>query len=280
MPTRPSRGGRGRPAGSRALRKRASPQAAVAHVPAGGSEPPGLDGSIEVSEEAGVRYLHFGSHWIQGAMRVRRSDALELEYTRDMMFPLLLHGPDWPARVLQIGLGAASFTRFLYRHCPQAQLTIVEIEPRVVAAARQCFRLPDDAQRIAIEIGDGAAYMAKAGAPFDWILVDGFDAHGLAGALDTRAFYRHCRARLAPGGMVTANLLRRTRGCAASVARIDEAFAGRVLVLPACSSGNTVVLACETERREVALGELVDAAAALRDRTGLDLRRTVRRLCQ
>ncbi len=41
--------------------------------------------SIEISEERGVRYLHFGSHWIQGAMRVARPWALELEYTRDMM---------------------------------------------------------------------------------------------------------------------------------------------------------------------------------------------------
>ena len=50
--------------------------------------------SIEISEERGVRYLHFGSHWIQGAMRVARPWALELEYTRDMMLALLLR----PAR--------------------------------------------------------------------------------------------------------------------------------------------------------------------------------------
>ena len=43
-----------------------------------------------VSEEDGVRYLHFGSRWIQGAMRIARPFALELPYTRDMMFPLLL----------------------------------------------------------------------------------------------------------------------------------------------------------------------------------------------
>ena len=41
--------------------------------------------SIEVSEEGGVRYLHFGSDWVQGAMRIQRPNALELPYTRDMM---------------------------------------------------------------------------------------------------------------------------------------------------------------------------------------------------
>ena len=52
---------------------------------------------ILVSEAAGVRYLHFSSDWIQGAMRVARPYALELEYTREMMAALLLRPePDWP----------------------------------------------------------------------------------------------------------------------------------------------------------------------------------------
>ena len=59
--------------------------------------------SIEVSEQAGVRYLHFGTEWIQGAMRVARPWSLELDYTREMMAALLLRpGDDWPARALII----------------------------------------------------------------------------------------------------------------------------------------------------------------------------------
>jgi hypothetical protein len=77
--------------------------------------------NIDISEEAGVRYLHFGSSWIQGAMRIARPYALELDYTREMMTPLLLHEPDWPRKVLQIGLGAASVTKFLWRYRPQAR---------------------------------------------------------------------------------------------------------------------------------------------------------------
>jgi len=38
---------------------------------------------VDISEEAGVRYLHFGSDWIQGAMRIARPWALELDYTRE-----------------------------------------------------------------------------------------------------------------------------------------------------------------------------------------------------
>src|SRR5450759_1236236 len=92
---------------------------------------------IEVSEEHGVRYLHFGSNSVQGSIRIARPWSLELDYTREMMASLLLRPEaDWPRTVLLIGLGAASMTKFLYRHRPKAGLTVVEISPAVVAAAR------------------------------------------------------------------------------------------------------------------------------------------------
>ena len=39
---------------------------------------------IDISEEAGVRYLHFGSDWIQGAMRIRSPRKLELANQREL----------------------------------------------------------------------------------------------------------------------------------------------------------------------------------------------------
>jgi len=64
--------------------------------------------SIDIREDSGVRTLHFGSEWVQGAMRIARPWNLELEYTREMMASLLLRDP--PRKVLLIGLGAASLT--------------------------------------------------------------------------------------------------------------------------------------------------------------------------
>src|SRR5487761_2398485 len=117
---------------------------------------------IDICEEAGVRTLHFGSDWIQGAMRIARPWHLELDYTREMMASLLLReDARFPRKALLIGLGAASLTKFLYRNCPQAKLTVVEIAPSVVAAARQFFKLPEDAKRLNIIIGDGAEFIAN-----------------------------------------------------------------------------------------------------------------------
>ena len=237
--------------------------------------------SIEISEERGVRYLHFGSPWIQGAMRIARPASLELEYTRDMMVPLLLRGePDWPATVLQAGLGAASITRFLYRHRPNSRLTVVEILPEVVAAARQYFKLPEDESRLRLRLGDAYDFVARTRARFDFIAVDGFDEKGRAGMLDTVPFYANCRARLASEGMLAVNLLTRSRGVSASVRRLREAFDERVLVLPPSEAGNVVAIAAVGPVVGESLAELNAGAGRLKADTGLDLSSALARLAR
>ncbi len=236
--------------------------------------------SIEVSEEEGVRYLHFGSPWIQGAMRIARPWALELEYTRDMMIALLLRpSRRWPKSVLLVGLGAASLTKFLYRNRPRANLTVVEIDAAVVRAAVQFFKLPVD-PRIAIEIGDGHDFVAATGRDFDLILVDGFDAKSRTGRLDTALFYRNCRARLTTHGVLVVNFLNARRGLAQSLERISASFSERALALPHCASGNVIAVAATGERISLSIDEMRRAARRLKRDTGLNLLPTLARLEQ
>lgn len=236
---------------------------------------------IDISEEAGVRYLHFGSLWIQGAMRIARPWHLELDYTKEMMASLLLRdGMRFPRRVLLIGLGAASLTKFLYRHYPLTQLTVVEIEPNVVAAARQFFKLPDDPLRINIVIGDGARFVEEYDKQFDLILVDGFDENARAGELDTSPFYEDCYRRLSDNGILAANLLGRSRGYKASFERIREAFDDRALVFPSCDSGNVIAFAARGKPIRIALDDLKEEARRLKQKTDLNLLPTLTRIEQ
>lgn len=234
--------------------------------------------SIDISEDDGVRYLHFGSEWIQGAMRIRRPWALELDYTREMMAGLLLRDAPWPKRALLIGLGAGSLAKFIWRYLPQTKSTVIEINPRMPFAARQFFKLPAADERLQIRIGDGAELIARDRGRYDLILVDGFDHNARVGALDSRPFYAHCRERLSDSGLFASNLFGDRRGFRASVERVREAFAGRALILPAGSGGNTIALAAAGEALAVPLAELRQRAAALKRDTGLDLRPTLSRL--
>jgi spermidine synthase len=237
--------------------------------------------SIEISEERGVRYLHFGSHWIQGAMRIARPWALELDYTQDLMFALLLrYGRAWPRTALQIGLGAGSITKFLHRHRPGARLKIVEISPEVVTAAWQFFKLPDASARLDVEVADGHDFMARTTFRFDLIVVDGYDHKARAGMLDSLPFYVNCRARLAEGGVLAANLLTRRHDASASLARMRKAFSGRVLALPPCEGGNTVAFSTAHAPQVMAYDELRARALKLKLDTGLNLLPTVARLVE
>ena len=43
-----------------------------------------------ISEAGGVRYLHLGTPWVQGAMRIRKPLWPELEYVQRMLVWMLL----------------------------------------------------------------------------------------------------------------------------------------------------------------------------------------------
>lgn len=233
---------------------------------------------IDIREEAGVRTLHFGSEWIQGAMRIARPWNLELEYTREMMASLLLC--DEPRKVLLIGLGSASLTKFLYRHYPLTHLTVVEIETAVVAAARQFFKLPEDPKRLHLVIGDGAEYMFNSNKKFDLILVDGFDEKARAGALELLPFYQACRSRLSNNGIMVVNLLTRSRNFKRTSAHIVEAFEDRALLCPSGESGNAIAFAAAGNSIELSFDDLKESALILKEQTGLNLSPTLTRLAQ
>ena len=109
------------------------------------------DESVDVSEKDGVRCLHLGSSTVQSAMRISDPFELVLSYTRAMM-GFLLFAPE-PSRVAMIGLGGGSLPKFIRHHMPTTRITVVENNPRVIAAARSYFEVPDDDQYFSVLLG-------------------------------------------------------------------------------------------------------------------------------
>jgi spermidine synthase len=235
--------------------------------------------SIETSEEAGVRYLHFGSEWVQGAMRIARPYALELEYTREMMACLILRPDgDWPQRIVQIGLGAASITKFWQRYRADVQQTIVEINADVVNMAKQSFKFNDAG--IDIQIADGVAWMAENWRDkTDCIMVDGYDQNARFGELGSVAFYKSCRARLSKRGLLVLNLFGRSRGFRQQINNLEAAFGAHTLVLPPMEGGNAIAFAAR-EALILDMPTLYDDAQRLHRETGLKLGPTLARIKQ
>jgi spermidine synthase len=210
---------------------------------------------VNLSEASGVRYLHLGhTPWVQGAMRVARPWKLEIEYTRDMM-AWQHHAQERGLAVkhiVQLGLGAASLTKYCYREYPQARITAVEINPQVIAACRQFFKLPPNDARLNVVQANADIWVnnPKHHGLANVLQVDVYDAQARGPVLDSEAFYQACHACLAPQGVMTVNVFGgdaqdtgKAGGFKQSYANISAAFAGLCTALPQVDAGNVVVMA-------------------------------------
>jgi spermidine synthase len=198
---------------------------------------------VSISEHDGVRYLHLGSIWVQGAMRIRKPQVIELDYVQRMLASLLWLPPSaWSeGRAVQLGLGAGAITRFTARQLGMAT-TVVEINPQVVAANAGMFHLPSNAE---VVIGDAADWLAQAvPATVRLLHVDLYDQEAAAPVLDDEAFYAACRAVMEEGGVMAVNLFGRHASFERSIGRMATAFgATQLWSLRPTREGNTVVVA-------------------------------------
>lgn len=195
-----------------------------------------------VEETLGGKSLSFAGNEVQSAMRILEPDALELEYTR-LMMGFLVFCPA-PRRLLLIGLGGGSLAKFCHANLPGTDITVVEINPHVIALRRE-FSIPNDDARFRVLEDDAARYVAQTTERFDVVLVDGFDVLGVPPELSSPRFYADCRAVLAPTGTVAVNLHRCHPAVTQYVDRIRAAFAVPLTLVNDQEGSNCLVFACQ-----------------------------------
>jgi spermidine synthase len=244
-------------------------------VPDDDDEVPVLAGAT-LSEHEGVRYLHLGTPWVQGAMRLRTPARIELAYVQRMMAWMLWCSPEALGRghAVQLGLGAATLTRYCHQVLKLPMTTAVEINPTVIAACRLWFRLPADNARLAVVQADAASWVADPAhrALADVLCIDLYDHDAAAPVLDDEAFYRHCRTVLRDGGVMSVNLFGRASSFERSMRRIARAFGDDSLwSLRPTREGNTVAIATAGVPLP-ARDELRRRAAAIESRLALPAR--------
>jgi spermidine synthase len=180
-----------------------------------------------IIDTATERRLQFTGDALQSRMRLDDPYALIAAYTRQMM-SFLLFNPD-PVHVLMIGLGGGSLAKFCYRRLPRTQITVVEIDARVIAL-RDSFHVPADDSRFRVIHDDGAHYISRLDAPVDVILIDAFDAGGVSPSLATSNFFGEASRHLAPGGVLIMNLHGKPERYAAHVRKLRDAIGHRALL--------------------------------------------------
>jgi spermidine synthase len=234
---------------------------------------------VNFSDHGDIRYLHLGTEWVQGSMRLDEPFAIELEYVQRMMAWLLFVEPQTVAKrhVMQLGLGAAALTKFCHRKL-RMKTTAIELNPQVVAACRLWFKLPKDDSRLSVILGDAQQVVAHEHwrGQVDALQVDLYDHEAAAPVLDSEDFYRDCRTLLTEDGCMTVNLFGRSSSYERSLKRIRAAFGDEaVWAFRPTREGNTVVLALR-EPAHPTRAQLSARAEEIETRWGLPARKWLR----
>jgi spermidine synthase len=229
---------------------------------------------IAVSDARGVRSLHVGGEAIQSAMKLGDPFALALDYTRCMMGFLLFH-PE-PRQALLIGLGGGSLAKFFHRNFKRTSVRVVELDERVVAAARTHFLLPPDGERLRVEIGDGAEALSPECC--DVLVVDAYHDEEHVPTLASTEFYDAAYLALAEQGAMVVNFMDDDRLFSQYLLRMEAAFGGHVIAMKALYDPNIVVIALKGLPARIGWDVLRDRAARLEARLDLPFTRYVPRL--
>ena len=223
------------------------------------------------------RRLHFTNDATQSAMLLSDPDALIAQYTRKMM-AFLLFIPA-PRHIVMIGLGGGSLAKFCYRHLPKSQITVVEINEDVISL-REEFCIPKDDERFRIVHDDGARFLEKLDEQIDVLLIDAFDADGIALSLATSSFYSDAARRLNENGVLVMNFWGPCDRYVENLAQARAAFGGTLLLVPVSGDVNVLLFAFKQAPPQSITDELEAVARRLQMRLMLDFPRYLRRICQ
>lgn len=218
-----------------------------------------------------MRTLHVGGEAIQSAMRVDDPFALALDYTRCMMAFLLFHPQ--PREALMIGLGGGSLAKFFFRNLRKTQTRTVELDPRVVAIAREQFALP---RELEVEIGDGAEALSPQCC--DVLVVDAYHDELHVPKLASAEFYDAAWLALEEPGVLVVNFMNDDPKLDANLQRLERAFAGAVLAMPALYDPNILAFAFKGVEKAISWKTLRERAQKLEARYGLPFGRYVSKL--
>lgn len=240
-------------------------------TPAAADEP-------NLSESDGIRYLHFGTEWIQGAMRIKAPAELVLEYTAQMMAWLLFLAPPKEESIGLLGLGAGSLTRFCLKHT-RSPLAVVEWNRQVTAVCQMFFRLPASS-RLSVHHDDAAVWVAdpQHAGSCPVLMVDLYDASARGPVRDSVSFYRHCRRVLGEVGILSVNLFGQHESFERNIENLRVAFDDRLVLLPEIDAGNQIVLAFSGPPMDITPAQLLARAEEVESQYGLPARRWARAL--
>ncbi|HEX2828503.1 MAG TPA: fused MFS/spermidine synthase [Burkholderiales bacterium] len=167
-------------------------------------KPSAYNNIIVTEDDDGYRVLRFERHGArQTIAKPGDPTFLGFAYTK-VAFAGLALAQD-VRRVMIVGLGGGTMPTFLRHYYPNAAIDVVDIDPDVVAVARQFFGFRED-ENLHAHVGDGRKFVEGVREPYDVVFLDAFGTRNVPPHLTTIEFLRAVKRSVKPTGIVIGNI--------------------------------------------------------------------------
>jgi spermidine synthase len=175
-------------------------------------------------------------------------DYLGLPYARSAMIGLAF--TERLDRILVLGVGAGNIPMFLRKYYSDAQIDVVDIDPQIIALAKQYFNFLED-DLLQAYVQDGRAFIENVQKPYDLIFLDAYTAAGIPKQLATKEFLLSLKKALKPSGAIIANMWStpKVNPLYRSMLRTYQEVFQEVYTLRVPTAGNKIVIALPKLRR-------------------------------
>jgi spermidine synthase len=164
-----------------------------------------LCGLARVTQDRdGIRTLRFGKNGPrQSIVKPGDLNYLGLPYTKSAMIGLAF--AKHLDRILVIGVGGGSIPMFLRKYYPSAHIDVVDIDPQIIALAKQYFNFVENCL-LHSHAQDGRTFIENVQKPYDLIFLDAFTATGIPQHLATKEFLLAMKNALNSSGAIITNM--------------------------------------------------------------------------
>jgi spermidine synthase len=203
-----------------------------------------ISGLTRVTQDVdGIRTLRFGKYGPrQSVVKKGDLDYLGLPYAKSAMIGLVF--TEQLDRILVLGVGAGNIPMFLRKHYSDAQIDVIDIDPQIIALAKQYFNLLED-RYLQAYTQDGREFIENVQKPYDLIFLDAYTAAGIPTHLATKEFLLSLKKALKPSGAIIANMWStpKLNPLYRSMLRTYQEVFQEVYTLRVPTAGNKIVIA-------------------------------------
>ena len=203
-----------------------------------------MSGFTKVTQDVdGIRTLRFGQHGPrQSVVKKGDLDYLGLPYAKSAMIGLVF--TEQLDRILVLGVGAGNIPMFLRKHYSDAQIDVIDIDPQIIALAKEYFNLLEDC-RLHAYAQDGREFIENVQKPYDLIFLDAYTAAGIPKHLASKEFLVTLKKALKPSGAIVANMWStpKVNPLYKSMLRTYQEVFQEVYTLRVPTAGNKIVIA-------------------------------------